>query len=162
MPSKIAAICSQIYLEDLTNTHESGTKLGHRLLEAYSLLRDSDAHTAEVLIFTDKTSGHFWQVQMFRDAGSFEYVVSHQPSPCSPQCRHPSSEFLRSSSLRVAYEEVAIHIANIATRISDVCRFCPQILDLDFVVLWSCGESNPGAKHPSSSDTTISAFPLFL
>ena len=126
MPSKTAAICSQIYLEDLSNTYESGTKLGHKLLEAYSLLRDSDAHTAEVLIFTDKTSGNFWQVQMFREADSFEYAVSHQPSPCSPQCHPPSSEFSRSSSLRVAYEEVAIHISNIATHISDACIFCPQ------------------------------------
>lgn len=114
-------------LDDLANTEESAQDLGQTILDAFRELRDSYDTVAAVFVFTNRTEGHSWKIQMTKTAASstgFRFTGFHQPAPCSPLCKPEAKEVLTSEQMYIVYEGIADHIADTANNGADVCLVC--------------------------------------
>lgn len=124
-------LSSLAILDDLANTEESTQELGQTILDAFRELKNSYDTDAEVFIFTDRTEGHSWKIQMAKTAAcssAFSFAGFHQSAPCSPLCEPAAEQLVVSEHLHLVYRRVADHIADIANSGVEVCGECDKNL----------------------------------
>ena len=115
-------------LDDLANTEESRQEFGQTILDAFRELRDSHRTVAaEVFVFTDRTEGHYWRIQMRKTGvpfSAFRFAGFHKPPPCSVFCEPAAEELLASEHLHLVYRKVGGHIAAVANGHASPSRKC--------------------------------------
>lgn len=100
-------------------TSRGGTlehSLERRLLEVLRTFRGVSEGSAEVLVFTDRTPGHAWEILMKKLAEadgtlSFRFSASHLPAPCSPYCEPDPIHVAESDWLNEVFVSLLDHIA---------------------------------------------------
>ena len=91
--------------------------IGEGLLEAFLRFCDIPESEAEVLVFTDETLGHAWNITMNKTTEgelAFYFAATHLPAPCSPNCEPEPLYVADSDWLNKVYGALVHHIACVA------------------------------------------------
>ena len=87
------------------------------LLLAFRRFCDIPESEAEVLVFTDKTPGHAWNITMNKTVEgelAFYFTATHLPAPCTPNCEPEPVHVAESDWLNKVFAVLVDHIACVA------------------------------------------------
>lgn len=93
------------------------SSIEERLLSAFHSFCDIPESEAEVLVFTDKTPGHAWNITMNKTVEgelAFYFTATHLPAPCSPNCEPEPVHVAESDWLNKVFVVLVDHIACVA------------------------------------------------
>lgn len=115
MSSKIKMLTPAV--EGKREDDDRHSDIGEGLLAAFHNFCDIPESEAEVLVFTDKTPGHAWNITMNKTVErelDFYFTATHLPPPCHPNCEPEPVHVGESDWLNKLYEVLAHHIACVA------------------------------------------------